>query len=266
MDMLQALRIGSLAEKVALENFLCADRAYHAYAIGDLVEPYFSQSEWWAAQDDAAVRALVLLFHGLSPAVLFSMGNEAGVIAEIAHHIPLPATAMVLGQSEHMMVWQSFYHFGRVDAMWRMVLLPENFAPPSDAVPVQRLDDRHLPQLLACYRHEYGNAFAPTQLAQGVFYGIFDDTDLVSVAGTHIVAPEYRLAAIGNVLTAPAYRNRGYGKRVTAAVCAHLLAQGCDTLVLNVRQSNKSAIRVYESLGFAIHRTFEEGIGTLKNR
>jgi len=36
--------------------------------------------------------------------------------------------------------------------------------------------------------------------------------------------------------------------------------------VLNVMQSNKSAVRVYESLGFAVHRMFEEGMGTLKNR
>jgi len=161
MDILQSLRLGTVTEKAALEDFLCADRAYHAYAIGDLAEPYFAQSEWWAAQDEGSVRALVLFFRGLSPAVLFSMGDDAGLIAELAPHIPLPTAAMVLGQPEHMAVWQSFYRFERVDAMWRMVLLPENFAPPTDAVPVRRLDDRHLPQLLKLYRHEYGNAFAP---------------------------------------------------------------------------------------------------------
>jgi len=266
MSTLRPLRVGMLTDKAMLEGFLCADRAYHAYAIGDLAEPYFSQSEWWGARDGDSVRALVLLFRGLSPPVLFSMGGDAGLIAEITRHIPLPATAMVLGQSEHMTVWQSVYHLDRVDMMWRMVLLPAYFSPPVDTVPVRRLDDRHLPQLLELYRYEYGNAFAPSQLAQGVFYGIFDDTALVSVAGTHIFAPEYRLAAVGNVLTAPKYRNRGYGKQVTAAVCAHLLAQGCDTLALNVMQTNKSAIRVYESLGFAVHRMFMEGIGSLKNR
>ena len=128
----------------------------------------------------------------------------------------------------------------------------------------QPLDDRHLPQLLELYRHEYGNAFVPYQLADGVFYGIFDDDALVSVAGTHIIAPEYGVAAIGNVLTIPAYRNRGYGRRVTTAVCADLLARGFDTLVLNVMQSNQSAIRVYERLGFAFYKAFQEGIGTLK--
>ncbi len=262
MAILPSLQIGTLKNKLMLENFLCANRTYHAYAIGDLVEPYFSQCEWWAAHTADAVRALVLLFRGLSPHVLFSMADDAPAISEIVRSMSLPERAMILGQSKHIAVWQQYYRFEHLDAMWRMELLPENFSPPSETGSVTRLNMQHVSQLRELYRDEWGNAFAPYQLAQGVFYGIFDDTTLVAAAGTHIIAPEYGLGAVGNVLTLPEYRRRGYGMRVTAAVCAHLLEDGLDTLALNVMQSNRTAIRVYKSLGFTIAFPFTEGIGT----
>lgn len=262
--MISAPHIGTLTNKSILKEFLFTDRAYHAYAIADLAEPYFSQSAWWAAQKDGQINALVLLYGGLSPTVVFSMGGDVDAVSALAGAMPLPKRAMVLGGEGHMAVWQDFYRFAQIDAMWRMILAPEKFAPPAGVEVARRLDKRHIPQLLELYRHEYGNAFAPYQIENGVFYGIFDGERLVAVAGTHIVAPEFGVAAIGNVLTVPAYRNRGYGRRVTAAVCADLLARGFDTLVLNVMQSNQSAIRVYQHLGFTFYKLFEEGIGTLK--
>jgi len=54
-------------------------------------------------------------------------------------------------------------------------------------------------------------------------------------------------------------RDRGLGRAVTTAVVRGLLARGTETIVLNVRQDRPAALRVYERLGFVVHRPFIEG-------
>jgi len=79
------------------------------------------------------------------------------------------------------------------------------------------------------------------------------------VAGTHLVSYSYRVAAVGDVLTHPDQRRQGHATAVTNAVVAELLRQGIQDIVLNVKQANTGAIRIYERLGFAIHCPFLEG-------
>ena len=58
------------------------------------------------------------------------------------------------------------------------------------------------------------------------------DTRLIAAAGTHVVSPQWGVAAVGNVYTHREYRGQGLAKVVTSAVTAELLQQ-CDTVVLN---------------------------------
>ena len=83
---------------------------------------------------------------------------------------------------------------------------------------------------------------------------------LLAVAGTHLVAPSWSVAAVGNVYVHPAQRGRGYGALVSSAVTAELLQRGL-LVVLNVDQNNPAAINLYRQLGFAVHCPFVEGIG-----
>jgi predicted GNAT family acetyltransferase len=75
------------------------------------------------------------------------------------------------------------------------------------------------------------------------------------------VAPEYEVAAIGNIFTAPGYRGQGYAQQATSAVCGELLAQNCLP-VLNVDQTNVNAVHIYQKLGFRRHCTYYEGLLT----
>jgi predicted GNAT family acetyltransferase len=140
-----------------------------------------------------------------------------------------------------------------------MVLPSRNFQPASSDG-VVRLSERYLDDLQKLYKGSHGNAFAAYQLQQGVFYGIFADGKLASVAGTHIVSSKYGVAAVGNIYTQPPYRGLGYAQQTTSAVCQELIAQDLD-VVLNVEQNNAPAIWVYKKLGFVEHCTFWEGIG-----
>ena len=81
---------------------------------------------------------------------------------------------------------------------------------------------------------------------------------LAAAAGTHVIAAQYGLAAVGNVYTHPDHRNRGLAKACTAAVVAELFQLGCRSVVLNVRQGNKPAVAAYASLGFHVHCSFIE--------
>ena len=65
----------------------------------------------------------------------------------------------------------------------------------------------------------------------------------------HVYSAAYRVAALGNIATAPAHRRQGLGRAVTAAVCQSLLAT-VDVIGLNVLADNAAARRCYEGLGF----------------
>jgi predicted GNAT family acetyltransferase len=122
-----------------------------------------------------------------------------------------------------------------------------------------RLSVSHVPQLEALYAHGGGDAFRRRSLELGVFYGVFDQDCLVSVAGTHIVSDNERIAALGNVMTDPDYRGQGLATMATSAVCAELLDRGIELIGLSVSRSNQAAQRVYEKIGFKRGVPFYEG-------
>jgi predicted GNAT family acetyltransferase len=104
--------------------------------------------------------------------------------------------------------------------------------------------------------------FIPAMLAQGAYYGVYEGDELIAAAGTHVVAPTVSVGALGNVYTRRDRRGRGLGTHVTSAVTSHLLAMPLATIVLNVREHNRAAIRVYERLGFQTYCRYDEAIAS----
>jgi GNAT superfamily N-acetyltransferase len=245
-----------------LKAFLERDRGWAAYALGDLDPGMFEQTDWFlAGYADTGIQpvtasSLCLVFHGLTPSPLLCMGDPAGVSAILD---VLDETRPFLNmRREYLPAVETRYRFGDLVPMWRMVLPPGDFHPIDG--PVVRLTMAHLAEVQRIYALTFGgDAFAPFQLRDGVYFGIFDANRLASVAGTHLVGSTYSVAAVGNVATLPDYRNRGYAQATNSAVCAELLRQGIKTIVLNVSQANAPAIRAYRKLGFKVHCEFLEG-------
>lgn len=256
-------RVTELTEKQEILAFLESDRLYAAYAIGDLEPHLYVQSAWYGASEGGRLRALALLFRGLALPALFLMGEPAGLGAILANGLR-PRRAYLTCRPEHLPVTQERYAWDEVIPMWRMVLDRARFRPaPGVAV---RLGAGHGRQLGALYAEAGAVGYSEQQVEQGVFYGVMVGGELVAAAGTHLLGPTYGVAAVGNVYTRPAYRGRGYGALTTSAVVEELLRRGIRDVVLNVRQSNAVAIRIYERLGFARYCAFLEGPATARER
>lgn len=255
-----------LTDKTQILSYLESDRLYAAYAIGDLEPELFSQCSWRGAEANGLLDALILHFRGLKPPALFLMGDVEGLRAILEDTLS-PEQVYLTCRREHLQTTRIFYDWDEPIAMWRMVLKPENFRPVTgDCI---RLTPEHSDQLKRLYGHEEAVGFSETQVEHGVFYGIHINHQLVSVAGTHLISANYGVAAVGNVVTHPGCRGRGYGTASTSAVVSELVKRGIRDIVLNVRQDNAPAFHIYEKLGFERYCAFFEGracIQTIGNR
>ena len=93
--------------------------------------------------------------------------------------------------------------------------------------------------------------FGPRTIELGRFVGIRRDGRLVAMAGERL-KPEGHTEITG-VCTHPDHRGRGYSQALVADVARHILGRG-DTPFLHVYSTNKSAITLYEKLGFKFRR------------
>jgi len=235
------------------------DRPWAAYAIGDLSPAFAPQCEWRLADGD---EALVLAYRGFDPPVAFAMGSDVA-ISSLLDEVDASQLSLHLKVST-LSALPPAYAPATVKPMWRMLLDRERFEVPDDDRSVDVLTTDDLEEIAGLYqdglaRNEAPDFFFAGMLDQGTFRGIREEGRLVAVAGTHIMAPSLGVCHIGNVYTRQDSRGRGLAARVTAAVVGHTLRHGATTVVLNVRQSNESARRVYERLGFHEYCEFVEG-------
>jgi len=253
-------QVTPLTDKKQILAFLQRDRIYAAYAIGDLEPSLFVQCQWFGAENDGEMIALALFFTGLQPPALFTMGDGHGVAAILDSALQ-PERAYFTCRAEHLPVVEASYALNEVERMFRMAIASADFQPiPGPAV---KLDLSHLDALHQLYRLGGGDAFAPYQLRDGVYYGVEVSGQLVSTAGTHLVSPSFGVAGVGNIFTHPDHRRRGYGTACTSQVVEELLAQGLD-VVLNVNRENTEAIRMYARLGFGRYCPYIEVVGNRK--
>lgn len=274
-----------LTDRSAIRAFLDTDRLYAGYAIGDLELGMFERCDWYGVGgtgsdgvgvsrpvrnqpgDDCSAEprglgqgggllALVLVFHGFKPPVLFLMG-DVDALGGILPRLALPDRVYLNCREEHVAAAGLVYTWGALTPMWRMVLEAESIGPaPADCISLQPSDAGRLAEL---YAAGGGEAFSPAQMERGVYCGIIKDGRIVAAAGTHLVSATYAVAAVGNVFTHPDWRGRGFGAGVTRAVVTGLRRRGIQHIILNVSQSNRVAVGLYERLGFRRHCAFLEG-------
>lgn len=248
-----------VTDLAVVQAMLERDRPWSAYALGDLSPGFAEHCEWFT---DEGREAIMLLFHGFETPIVFGLGPPAR-LAGLFARIEAPRIALHI-RSEAVPALAPSFDPVEVKPMWRMVLDATVFRP-LDRRDVEPLGPEDVDDVARLYADglesgETPDFFFPSMLEQGTFRGIRAGGELVSTAGTHLFAPNLGVCAVGNVYTRRDARGRGLAARVTGAVVADVLAQGVQTVVLNVRHANDEANRVYEKLGFVRYCEFVEGV------
>lgn len=252
---------------------LAADPIWAAYAIADL-QPEMAADCCWLARADAAGEAVALIYSGLEPPVLFTMG-EPLLLAALLGEGGLPSVVYASIREEHLPAVTRYYDLSSdTRPMWRMVLADaqaalggtSGSAHEGAAVPA-RLTGAQVPDVLRLLANGgpfCPDAFSAAQVEQGVFFGVYDGpsgSDLMAVGGTHIVDRTEGIAAIGSMYTRPDRRRCGHSAAVLGAIVRELLRLDVHTIVLNVDQRNASAQALYRQHGFVVHTSYIEGKG-----
>jgi ribosomal protein S18 acetylase RimI-like enzyme len=259
------LEIGDLQADAAIVPLLEQDRVWAAYALCDLEPPQRQYARYIGAVRHGQTSALVLVYAPPGFTSLSTYGAVEDLRRLVARAPALPPNAYVLIRHAHVPALEERYRIVRSWTMLRFAVSAATLQPPLPGVHrVQPLGPDDLPEMQALYATWPDTVFNPLMLEQGIYFGVYEDGSLVSVAGTHAYSLRYQAGVIGNVYTHPAHRGKGLAAAITRAVAAALLEAGVREVVLNVKDDNHAAIAVYRRIGFTVRDPFWEGEVTLR--
>jgi len=132
------MRVITLSNRNLIRGFLLNDRFFADYALGDLDPAHFQFTEWYGAEENGELRAVVMVYHDLEPPILFATGQARGIELILDRPVNLPRVSLSI-RDEHLPVIEKFYRTEPVP-MLKMALLPAGPASPAPslAVPLRR--------------------------------------------------------------------------------------------------------------------------------
>ena len=160
----------------ALAELLCRRPVRFAYPLGYLDAAYQDHCSWYGFDDGGRLRALVLVYRGLSRPALFICGDPrhaALILAEAIADVPEQVSGHV--PEGHMEYIEKYFRpSDELQPMQRMGLQRRNFYAedyPNDER-VQRLSHRDTGAIMQIYAHYPDNYFEPVQLETGLYFGV----------------------------------------------------------------------------------------------
>lgn len=121
----------------------------------------------------------------------------------------------------------------------------------SDQPDVISLGPPDVPEMLELVRLTNPGPFSARTIELGDYLGIRRDGELVAMAGERLHFTGW--TEISAVCTAPAHRGTGMASRLMSALIAGIHRRS-ERPFLHAAQTNTSAIRLYEELGFRLRR------------
>ena len=254
-----------LHDKKAIESFLRQNVFLYIYAIGDLDDFFWPYTTWYAWKEENENRAIALLYSRRKLPTLLALSDEGKtkkLLQNLVHLLPNKFHAHLRSGIDTTL--KSKYNMKSHGQYYKMALKNKLALQDADCTGAVRLKFEDLDEVLEFYQQAYpDNWFDSDMLQTKQYFGIRKENKLVSVAGIHVYSEQYKVAALGNIVTHPDYRGHGYGKAATAKLCQELLKK-VNHIGLNVKSDNETAISMYKRLGFEISDSYWEYTAELK--
>jgi predicted GNAT family acetyltransferase len=122
---------------------------------------------------------------------------------------------------------------------------------------VEQLSRKDAPEMLDLATLTKPGPFSLRALTLGDFWGIKINGRLVAMAGERMKQPGY--TELSGVCTHPDFRGNGLGRLLSLYVADKIFARG-DQPYLHAYATNKSAIALYESIGFRFRTTINVAV------
>ncbi len=100
-----------------------------------------------------------------------------------------------------------------------------------------------------CFDHPWSKNAIMEEAERGYFIAAFCDGEFAGYAGMTAVLDE---RSICNIATVPEFRGKGVGLAIVNALLENARQTGASVVMLEVRESNKAAISLYEKVGFTL--------------
>jgi RimJ/RimL family protein N-acetyltransferase len=258
--MTQPMRFEPLTDKAKIETFLRTNAELHLYSLGDLDDFFWPQTTWYGWHRNGPLRDIVLIYAGTGLPTVVAISGQPSALSERMHEVIslLPQRFYAHLSPGVEDVFQETHQPDFHGLHYKMALRDTSRLAGVDCSAAVRLQQQDLDELVRLYEESYpGNWFDPRMLQTRQYFGLRENRRLVSVAGVHVYSERYRVAAVGNVVTHPVHRNKGYGKLVTARLCRSL-QETVDHVGLNVKADNHAAMACYRQLGFEIIAPYGE--------
>ena len=142
------------------------------------------------------------------------------------------------------------WHIEAESTMFQMIW--EAQAPVMDEAPeAVRLGPEHASRALELATLTRPGPFGERTIELGEYFGIFEGTRLMAMAGERMCAGALR--EISGVCTHPDFQGRGLARRLTAKLIRRQMQRN-EIPFLHVMRDNLSARRLYERMGFRNYR------------
>lgn len=264
INMIQSKTV-CLHDKRQIESFLRRNVYLYIYAIGDLDDFFWPYTTWYAWNEDNENQAIALLYTRRKLPTLLGLSDESKtkkLLGDLVQLLPQKFHAHLRSGADEVL--RDKYNLKSHGRYNKMALTNKSPLHDVDCSGVVRLKDENLDEVLEFYRQAYpDNWFDSEMLQTEQYFGIRKENMLVSVAGIHVYSEQYKVAALGNIVTHPDYRGNGFAKAVTAKLC-RTLSKKVDHIGLNVKSDNETAISMYRKLGFEMVDSYWEYTAELK--
>lgn len=257
-----------ITNRDAVAALLLEEPIINADQLGYLDDEYADACRWLGASEAGHLQTVVLVYDGLSRPGVFTAGDPGGIrpiLRDLRDLLPNRVTGHFVANHRDA-VFTAFRPTGDVRRMSRMVLHRADRradAPANASIQAEVLGHQDTGAIMALYAHWPDNFFEPYQLESGLYFGVKVEGALVAIAGIHNLSRTHDVANIGNLVTHPAHRGKGYATAATAALLDATFAH-VSRVTLDVETGNEPALRTYRRFGFQHAADFFEGELLLK--